>query len=189
MSFTIEKEELIYKDVSSHEFEESLINIYAYLSKEGNCDFDLSGYDIGIRGKIGYSKTIQIPYEECIDCGIIYFHNPNDCGLDYGEGYDDEWICGKCRDNYENNELVSFESLRKELREENKLNLENEGQEEKCCICLEEFRICEINHWNITEKNVVLNPCLHILCRKCYYDLKNSNKELVCPLCRTNIIC
>ena len=92
----------------------------------------------------------------------------------------------------EENKLFAFQCERKERRELKKTEsqIPETNEEEICCICLDELKICEIDSgdYDENEKNVLLNPCGHSLCAKCNFDLKNSNEDIICPLCRTQII-
>ena len=133
-----------------------------------------------------------IPVEVCLDCKCVYFHNysDDDCA-EKGTYYYEYWKCSECETIYSNNKLIIFEEQRKDLRAEKraKLQITETNEEEKCCICLDELKICEIRGWHdYSEDNVSLNPCGHTLCGKCNFDLTSKNLKNKCPLCRTQII-
>jgi hypothetical protein len=181
MSYAIyERQYITDNDVSGSDFYESIAKIYSFL-KNNKCDIVREQY-----------KTVLelIPIEECLDCGCIYFHNYGDVGIEEGEGYMEEWKCTNCVTKYQENDLLTFESTRQECREikKSELQISETNEEEKCSICLDELRICEINSWETNEKNVSLYPCAHTLCAKCNFDLINSNEDIICPLCRTQIV-
>ena len=182
MSYAIyNREYFTDNDVSVDEFYKSTAKIYSFL-KNNKCKIEREKY-----------KTMLqlIPIEECLDCGCIYFHNYGDCGIEEGRGEIDGWKCEECLKKYEENNLFAFQSERHESREFKKTELQipEINEEEKCCICLDELKICEIDGWyGKNEKNVSLNPCGHTLCAKCNFDLINSNEDIMCPLCRTQIV-
>ena len=182
MSYAIyNREYFTDNDVSEDEFYESTAKIYSFL-KNNKCNIEIEKY-----------KTMLqlIPIEECLDCGCIYFHNYGDCGIEEGRGEIDGWKCEECLKKYEENNLFAFQSERHKSREFKKTELQipEINEEEKCCICLDELKICEIDGcYGENEKNVSLNPCGHTLCAKCNFDLINSNEDIMCPLCRTQIV-
>lgn len=187
------------QNVSYDEFASSLVTIYAYLKQENRLNHQFCRYEIreDILNQKGWAgKHIIIPMEECIDCERIYFHNPDDCGLDEGEGLvgdkGSEWICTKCLCIREEANIMPFDCDRAKLRYEKKVELINSGikleNQDKCCICLDELIICEVDDSDgRIDKNKTL-VCNHTTCGKCYFDLKKSTGEnICCPLCRTNI--
>jgi hypothetical protein len=181
MSYAIyEKDYITDNNVSSDEFYKSIAKVYSFL--KNNKD-DL------VRDE--YKAMLElIPIDECLDCECIYFHNYGDVGIEEGEGEIEGWKCSDCVTKYEENDLFAFESRRQECREKQKgeMQILETNEEEKCCICLDELKICEIIRWGVNEKNVSLNPCGHTLCAKCNFDLINSNEDIICPLCRTRIV-
>lgn len=185
MSYAIyEKEYITDNNVSTDEFFKSIAKVYSFL--KNNKD------DI-VRDQ--YEDMLKIfPIEECSDCECIYFHNYCDVGIEEGEKYGGDWKCSNCLKKYEENKLFAFEERRKELREIKKaeLQISETNEEEKCCICLDELKICEIDGGDFegvwSEKNVSLNPCGHTLCAKCNFDLVNKNDIIMCPLCRCQIV-
>ena len=192
MSCTIVKTELENTKATRNDFIDALITIYSYLKDSANCDLSLSSYSFD-------NNILQIPFEECLECKSIYFHNPLDCGIDDGEGYENKWKCGRCTSKYIDADLITFDSERMKSRKEKKEAITDLNEDEKCPICLDELQICEVSgFWGIEEQNVKLSPCNHVLCRKCYFDLKNTltldtdtdtnTNNFSCPLCRTVVV-
>jgi len=192
------QDEYTEQNISCDEFYDSLRKVYAYLKQDNrfnkrinyeDCRYEIGDYT-GSKGVAG--KQIIAPIEECYVCKAVYFHNPDDCGIDEGEGYYDDWICSTCLDERREGNIMVFDEERKELREDKKTQLISDGtiieDQDKCCICLDELIICEIeDHNGVEEKNKTL-VCNHIMCCKCYFDLKKTREETICcPLCRTNI--
>ena len=185
-------------DVSYDEFAESLEKVYAYLKQNDRINKEDCRYEIGVySGSKGDAyKQMLIPMEECIDCGSIYFHNPKDCGIDEGEGYsggdEAEWICSSCLRKREEANIMPFDTDRKKLREQKKNELINSGvimeEQDRCCVCLDELIICEVeDHDSRIDENRKL-VCNHILCGKCYFDMKKIEEgNMCCPLCRTEL--
>ena len=185
-------------DVSYDEFADSLEKVYAYLKQNDRINKEDCRYEIGVySGSKGDAyKQMLIPMEECIDCGSIYFHNPKDCGIDEGEGYsggdEAEWICSSCLRKREEANIMPFDTDRKKLREQKKNELINSGvimeEQDRCCVCLDELIICEVeDHDSRIDENRKL-VCNHILCGKCYFDMKKIEEgNMCCPLCRTEL--
>lgn len=187
------------QNISCDEFYDSLRKVYAYLKQDNRLNGEFCRYEISeeFSNRNGWcGKNMIIPMEECISCRIIYFHNPDDCGLDEGEGlaHDDgsEWICSICLDKRTESNIIPFDKERKKLRDEKKnklisvgVNIENQ---DKCCVCLDELIICEIEDSDgRIDKNKIF-ICNHSICGKCYFDMKKVQEEnICCPLCRTNI--
>lgn len=200
-----DESEYTEQDISCEEFYSSLRNIYAYLNqtniyrnninrlRQEDCRYKVTDEN-HCEGWVG--KHMIIPMEECIDCKSIYFHNPDDCGLDEGEGLSGaegiEWICSLCLREREEANIMPFNTDRKKLREGKKNEIINSGivieEQDICCICFDELIICEVEDQDgRIDANKELS-CNHKLCGKCYFDLrKRHTEEMCCPLCRTKI--
>ena len=187
------------QNITYEEFASSLVTVYSYLKQDNRLNGELCRYEIreDILNKKGWAgKHIIIPMEECIDCRRIYFHNPDDCGLDEGEGLvgdeGTEWICTKCLRIREDANIMPFDCDRAKLRYDKKVELINSGidieNQDKCCICLDELIICEVDDRDSrTDKNKTLK-CNHVMCGKCYFDnILKEQKIDTCPLCRVEI--
>lgn len=188
-------------NVTYDEFADSLEKVYAFLKQNDKINNKYCRYELGdYYGKKGYAgKQMLIPMEECYDCKSIYFHNPDDSGIDEGQCYCDDWICSDCLDKKNELNIIAFDEERKELRDKKKNHLISSGtiieEQDKCCICLDELIICEVTDpFGLEEKNKIF-VCNHSMCGKCYFDYKNnscSNTEkscdvIFCPLCKTVI--
>jgi hypothetical protein len=185
--------------ISDTDFYYSLRNVYAYLKQNNQTNIERLSNKY-CRYKVtdndgrneGAGKQLIIPMEECIDCKGVYFHNPDDCGIDEGEGYCENWICNHCLDERMEANIMPFDLDRQQLRESKKNEIISAGivleEQEKCCICLDELISCEVeDHDGRIDKNKEL-ICNHKLCGKCYFDLrKKSEVHMYCPLCRTII--
>jgi len=196
-----DESEYTKQDISCEEFYSSLRNIYAYLKqnniyetnierlKHKDCRYKVTDEN-HCEGWAGINMII--PMELCIDCKGVYFHNPDEPGIDEGEGYCEEWICDSCLDKREEANIMPFDCDRQQLRESKRNEMINSGiiieEQEKCCICLDELIICEVKD---QDGRIDINKeliCNHKLCGKCYFDLKKRNTEdICCPLCRTKI--
>ena len=188
-------------NVTYNEFADSLEKVYAYLKQNDRINNENCRYELGDNyGKKGdASKLMLIPMEECFDCKSIYFHNPDDCGIDEGQIYCNVWICSDCLEQKKKLNIIAFDEERKELRDEKKNVLISSGiiieEQDKCCICLDELIICEVKDSNDVEEKNKKFVCNHSMCGKCYSDYKNSicsNTEnsyeiILCPLCKTII--
>jgi hypothetical protein len=195
-----EESEYMEQDISCEKFYSSLRNVYAYLKQNNRYNDVRLNYE-DCRYKVTdenhcddwAGKNLIIPMEECIDCKAIYFHNPDDCGLDEGEGYCSEWICSLCLDKREESNIMPFDIDRLELIERKKNEVINSGivieEQDKCCICFNEFIICEVEDHDGRIDKIKELICNHKLCGKCYFDLKkrNTEEDIYCPLCRTKI--
>jgi hypothetical protein len=191
MSYAIyEKEYITNNNVSTDEFYESMAKVYSFLKTQKTNGIKLRD-EYGIGYETLFISMLNVT-EECLDCNCVYFHNYCDVGIEEGRGEIDGWKCAECLKKYEENKLFAFECERKERRELKKTEsqIPETNEEEICCICLDELKICGIDSgdYDENEKNVSLNPCGHTLCAKCNFDLKNSNEDIICPLCRTQII-
>jgi len=185
-TYAIYEKEYIEKNVSTDVFYKSIAKAYSFLKKQKN-----NGIELRDEYETLFISMLNIT-EECLDCNCVYFHNYCDVGIEEGRGEIDGWKCHECLKKYDENNLFAFQSEREESREFKKteLQISETNEEEKCCICLDELKICEIDGcYGENEKNVSLNPCGHVLCAKCNFDLVNSSNEaIICPLCRTQII-
>lgn len=192
MSYAIYEKEYIEKNVSETVFYKSVTKVYSFLKKQKTNGVKLRD-EYGIGYETLFMSMLNIT-EECSDCNCVYFHNYCDVGIEEGEKYGGDWKCSNCLKKYEENKLFAFEERRKELREikKSELQISETNEEEKCCICLDELKICEIDGSDFegvwTEKNVSFNPCGHTLCAKCNFDLVNKNDIIMCPLCRCQIV-
>jgi hypothetical protein len=198
---SFDESEYTGQDISDDDFYSSLRNVYAYLKQNNYHNIERLNYEY-CRYKVtngasshcgGAGIQMIIPMEVCIDCKVAYFHNPDDCGIDEGEGYCEEWICNHCLDERTESNIMPFDGDRQQLRESKKNEIISAGiiieEQEKCCICLDELIICEVEDQDgRIDKNKEL-ICNHKLCGKCYFDMKKQNieEEIHCPLCRTKI--
>ena len=105
-----DESEYTKQDISCEEFYSSLRNVYAYLKQNNiynsyetnierlsqeDCRYKVTDEN-HCEGRAGINMII--PMEICIDCKGVYFHNPDEPGIDEGEGYCEEWICNSCLD-------------------------------------------------------------------------------------------